>query len=439
MVAIAPLRAIHYASRLDAAKVTSPPYDVISPEQRAAYAAAEPHNIVRVILPEQTSAGYADAAAAIDQWLETGAFERDQQPGFYTYTVHYRDSAGTAHTMRGFFARVAVDPKYDEVRRHEATLKKAKVDRLNLRKATSCDTEPIQLLYRDERGWVDEVLASNEDEPILDFTDEQGYRHVVAPVTRAEGVGEVVAQFEDKKLVIADGHHRYQTAVNHYTETGRQEDGSVLAVLVRDQDPGIRIDPTHRLLRGLDMDLETALAAAGPNFDIEAMEVPSGDPRELPAAATEGEAFVLLHADAISEGCIHVLRLKADKAIDEGRGPLDKLSITRLHERLLRDCWGITQDNLEDHISYTREDAEAVEAVRSGKAQMAILPPRIPVHSVLDVSQAGHVMPQKSTFFIPKLRSGLILSPLDEPRPVPWTEIAGDGGKPPEFRMPNLG
>lgn len=438
MVAIAPLRAIHYAAGLDAANVTSPPYDVISPEQREAYAAAEPHNIVRVILPEQTPAGYADAAAAIQEWLADGSFERDARPGFYTYTVHYRDAAGEAHTMRGFFARVAVDPKYQEVRRHEATLKKAKVDRLNLRRATACDTEPIQLLYRDERGWVDEVLASNEDDAILDFTDEQGYRHVVAPVTRAEGVGEVVAQFEDKTLVIADGHHRYQTAVNHYTETGRPEDGSVLAVLVRDQDPGIRIDPTHRLLRGLDLDLETALAAAQPNFDIEAIPLRSGDPRELPAAATEGEAFVLLHAEGIATGNLHILRLKADRGVDEGRGPLDKLSITRLHERLLRDCWGVTEDNLEDHVSYTRDDAEAVEAVRSGKAEMAILPPRIPVSSVLEVSQAGHVMPQKSTFFIPKLRSGLILSPLDEPRPVAWTEIAGDGGKPPEFRMPSL-
>ncbi len=435
MVAIAPLRAIHYASRLDAANVTSPPYDVISPKQRADYAAAEPHNIVRVILPEQTDAGSGDAAAAIQEWLADGSFERDQRPGFYTYTVHYRDAAGEAHTMKGFFARVAVDPKYEEVRRHEATLKKAKVDRLNLRRATACDTEPIQLLYRDERGWVDEVLSSNEDDAILDFTDEQGYRHVVAPVTRAEGVGEVVAQFEDKTLVIADGHHRYQTAVNHYTETGRPEDGSVLAVLVRDQDSGIRIDPTHRLLRGLAMDLDAALAAAKPHWNVEEVQL-AGD--RVPDAASEGESFVLLSAQGLAKGAAHVLRLKPGSEVDEGRGALDKLSITALHERLLRDCWGVTPDNLEDHVSYTREDSEAFEAVRAGTAQFAILPPRIPVRSVLDVSQAGHVMPQKSTFFIPKLRSGLILSPLDEPRPVDWTEIAGDGGKPPEFRVPSL-
>ncbi|MGB0651920.1 MAG: DUF1015 family protein [Thermoplasmatota archaeon] len=435
MAAIAPFRAIHYdASKADPVQVTSPPYDVISAAERAELAGRDARNIVRVILPEQTEAGYADAAVAIEEWLEAGAFTRDDRPTYYTYRIHHHGAI-----MKGFFARVRVDPEYQEVRRHENTLKKPKQDRLHLRTATACDTEPIQLLYRDERGWVDEVLTSNEeDEPVLDFTDAAGMRHVVTPVTRPEALDEVTAQFEDKTLVIADGHHRYQTAVNHFTQTGRAEDGALLAVLVRDQDEGIWIDPTHRVVAGLDLAPAAALEAATAHYDVEPVEIVGESDEELGAhvriALEEGHALVL-DAENLAVGRIHRLRLKPASAVDEGRGPLDGLDITHLHERLL-PTWGITVDNLEDHVTYTRVDGEAVAAAKAGN--LVIVPPTLPVSAVLDVAAAGHAMPQKSTYFIPKMQSGLLLSPLDEPRPVPWTQMAGDGGKPPAFQMPNL-
>ncbi len=423
MVAIAPFKAVHYdAKRVNLGRATSPPYDVQSSEQRDAYLAADSHNIVRVILPpaqdgDQEPPGepnrYQRAAETLDTWLAEGTLTRDAEPAFYFLEVQHERG-----TMEGFFARVALDSEYQTVRRHEATLKKPKADRLHLMRATNCNTEPIQALYRDERGWVDEVLRSNALEPVLDFEDEAGGRQRLWRVSRPEAVGEIIAQFQDRHLVIADGHHRYQTALHHWQETGRDEDGGILMLLVRDTHPGITIDPTHRLVSGLDQSVQSLVRAAA---SWDARTIPIGASDEDAAAAVmaaieDDRTVAVIHRDTPAEA--HVLRLRAEGDVDEGRGRLDELNVTRLHTRLLADAWGVTPENLEGHVTYTRSATEAVAAVRAGACEVAVLLAGLPVNSVLDVAAAGHVMPQKSTYFIPKITSGLVLSPLDEPRPT---------------------
>lgn len=441
MVAIAPFRAVRYdPDQVDLSAVTSPPHDVISEEEQAQYLAKEGRSVVRVILPpeQRGDANYPDSPnkyersrEVIEQWLDDGTFVRDEGPAFYLYEIKHDQG-----TMRGFFARIGLDPTYTEIKRHEKTLGKKKRDRLNLKETTLCDTESIWLLYRDERGWVDEVLWSNAHDELARFTDEDGVQHRLWRVDRQEAVDEVVAQFEDRNVVIADGHHRYQTALDHYANSGRPEDASLLVCLVRDTDPGLRIEPTHRMVFGLDFDdLDTALDKAEEHWAISSIHLPD----DLAEAGAEARRLV----DADPRSCIVLageqavqLRLKDGHDVDDGRGRLDSLVVTRVHERLL-EPWGVHPDRIEDHVTYTRTAAEAVEAARSGHVPFVVMLSGEDVDSVLDVANEGHVMPQKATYFVPKLRSGLVLGPLDEAPPVPWQDRAGEGGRM-DARMPPL-
>ena len=429
MVAIAPFRAVRYdPSRVDLPTVTSPPNDVIEPDEAAAHLARDPKSFLRVILPPEQAGDaaypaspnkYERARDQIAAWLGDGTLVRDDRPAFYPYTIRHHGVS-----MRGFFTRIRLDPTYTFIRRHEKTLGKKKQDRLHLTETTRCNTESIWLLYRDERGWVDEVLSSNAFDEILRCTDEDGMEHRVWRVDRPEAVGEVIAQFEDRTVVIADGHHRYQTALDHHARTGLDTDDSLLVCLVRDTDPGLRIDPTHRLVFGLPFDdLHTALERAAEHWDIMGhLDLPddattAGDEARRLVDADPHSCIVLAADDAVH------LRLKDGHGVDEGRGRLDSLVVTQVHERLLSP-WGVDMDRVEDHLHYTRTAKEAVEAARTKRVPFVVMLAGEDVDAVLDVASQGHVMPQKSTFFVPKLRSGLVMGPLDEPSPKDWSAPA---------------
>ncbi len=427
MVHIAPFRAVRYdPSRVNLTEVTSPPNDVIEPDEAAEHLAANAESFLRVILPPEQEGDaeypgspnkYERARDQIEAWLDSEVFIREERPAFYPYTIRHEQG-----TMRGFFCRLKLDPTYTEIRRHEKTLGKKKRDRLNLTETTSCNTESIWMLYRDERGWVDEVLTSNAFDELLRFTDPDGMEHRVWRVDRPQAVAEVMAQFEDRTVVIADGHHRYQTALDHHAATGSDETDSLLVCMVRDTDPGLRIEPTHRLVFDLDFDdLETALERAGEHWDeVARLALPEN------AAAAGQMARDLVDADPqccivlSGNDAVH-LKLKEGHAVDAGRGRLDSLVVTQVHERLL-EPWGVDPERIEDHVHYTRTAEEAVQSARDGRVPFVVMLKGEDVDSVLDVASEGHVMPQKSTFFVPKLRSGLVMGPLDEPSPTPWSQ-----------------
>ncbi len=423
MVAIAPFRALRYDPVVaDPEQVTSPPHDVVTQDEQADYRARDAHNIMHVIQPVG-DAPFEGAARLLQAWQEDGALVRDDKPAYYVYEIHHRGG-----TMRGFFARIRTDDTYTQIRRHEKTLPGKKRTRLDLRTATRCDTESIWMLYRDERGWVDEVLSSNALEEVVRCHDEEGNEHVVWRVDRPEAVTEVTMQFEDRHVVIADGHHRYQTALDHHAATGRDSDGSILVCLVRDNDPGLRIEPTHRMVVGLDLTTDAAIEAARRHWDVE--------PWDGPLDGHAARAWV----DADPRRCIVLagdeawrLDLKTGHEVDEGRGRLDSLVVTRVHDRLLAE-WGVTGDNVEDHLRFTRDADEAVAAARTGRAPLVVMLSGEDVDAVLDVASEGHVMPQKATYFVPKLRSGLVLGPLDEARPVDM--LAGVEGGRGSFTVP---
>ncbi|MEK6975302.1 MAG: DUF1015 domain-containing protein [Candidatus Thermoplasmatota archaeon] len=452
MVAIAPFRALRFdAGRIDLATATCPPHDCISTAQRDAFIAADAHNIAGVVLPPDapgdaeapaTPNKFQRAAALLDSWQKDESLARDARPAFFLYAIT-SGPPEARHTMHALFARVRLDPTYTEIRRHEKTLKRKKQERLHLRGATNTDTEPIWLLYRDERGWVEEILRSNAFDEVARLTDEEGHEHRVWRIDRPEAVAEVTAQFDDRGLVIADGHHRYQTALDHHAATGRPEHGSILACLVRDNDPGVRIEATHRLVHGLSFAFPEALRLAQSAWDATPLALAAGpaetQARTLAAAlgAPGTQQCILLGQSPTGRLEAHVLRPRGGPVPAGPRGRLDTLAVTLLHERLLAACWGLDLEHPEEHLRFTRSTLEAVQAVASGACQFAVLPAPEPVSAVLEVAQQGHVMPQKATYFVPKLRSGLVLGPLDEAPPVPWTEQAGDPSKF-KWRMPGL-
>ncbi|MHB8633995.1 MAG: DUF1015 family protein [Thermoplasmatota archaeon] len=434
MVAVSPFRALRFSGTVDLGLCTSPPHDCIPARLREALLAGCPTSIVRIVLgdaragdvePPEKPNRFWRAGEDLKAWTAEGVMARDSKPAFYLYEVTHRIH-GEPVTMRGLLARVRLDASYKEIRGHEAVVAAKKRDRLHLRQATQCDTEPIWLLYRDERGWVEEILTSNAGDELCRFTDEAGIEHRLWPVSRPEAVGEIVAQFDDRKLVIADGHHRYQTAVEHAAGSGRAEHQSILACLVRDNDPGIRIEATHRLVR-LEGTQAEWMEQASRYWDVKAMERPPEKAwRDALEALRPGVVWVYT-------GELFALTLKESAKLDGGRGRLDTLSVTLAHDRLIAGAW-----NVEGHgISYTRDWRWALSEVDDGRFQAAVMLPPEEVSTVLEVAQEGHLMPAKATYFIPKVRSGVVLGPLDEKPPVGWVERAGGPGKP-DVRLPSL-
>ncbi len=401
-----PFRALRFAPGTDLAATTTPPHDCFTLAERDALLARDPHNVARLVRGQENPGDgegpahpswHARAADTLRSWVADRTLVRDRAPALYLYTIAHGPPEAR-RTLTALIGRITLDPTGGRVKPHEATLSRPKKDRLRLRQATGCDMEPIWMLYRDPRGWVNEVAVSNAIDELVRFTDDDGHEHRLWRVDRREAVGELVAQFEERTLVIADGHHRYQTALEEAAGDPRR--GAILTLLVRDDDPGLAIEATHRLVHGLP-------SAPGP-ADLPAWNAqPIADPlAALRGLASDGREVIL----ATQAGAWR-LQLRPDAELARGLGRLDRLAVSRLQERALGPL-GLPAGD--ERVRFTRDVARALQEVRSGHAQAAfLLPPESPA-AVLDVAAAGHLMPPKATYFVPKPRSGLVMAPLDE-------------------------
>jgi uncharacterized protein (DUF1015 family) len=405
-----PFRALRPGPSLTLADTTTPPHDCFTLAERDAFLARDPHNVARLVRGQELPGDgegphppswHARAAATLRTWVREGALVRDRAPALYLYTITH-GPPGAQRTLTALVGRVELDATKTRVRPHEATLSRPKKDRLRLREATACDVEPIWLLYRDPRGWVNEIASSNAFDELVRFTDEDGHEHRLWRVDRGEAVGELVAQFEDRTLVIADGHHRYQTALDDAAQAKDPRRAAILAILVRDDDPGLAIEATHRLVVTLPFAADELLARL-PAWTAAKVPDPLAALANLPA---DGREVVLLAGKDAWR-----LRLKPEAELRRGLGRLDTLAVSRLQERALGP-WGIPAGD--ERVQFTRDAAQAVAAARSGEAAAVfLLPPESPA-AVLDVAAQGHLMPPKATYFVPKPRSGLFFAPLDE-------------------------
>lgn len=427
MADVQPLRALHYdldrVGSLDA--VCSPPYDVIDPEQRAALAARSPYNVVRIDLPEPAEPGgdaYAAAAEQLASWQAEGAVVRDDEPAIWALTQEYTGPDGARRTRKGFLARVRVeDYGPGRIRPHERTHPGPKEDRLRLTRATRANLSPIFSLYGDPAGAAWGALESHiqDEQPFGEQTDAEGTLNRLWRIADPETIAAVQDALAPAELLIADGHHRYETARVYAEEIGGEGDHRyVLMHLVALEDRGLMVFPTHRLIGGLrgDPARQEALAATLREC-FEITELASTD--ELPPGpADDARAPLQLgYVDAHFKTPFR-LTLKdqaiADRALADFPEPYRRLDTAIVESLILTGPLGLTEDDIShfNGLGYSRSDGEAVEQVLSGAYDAAFFLPGASVEQIGEVAAAGVNMPPKSTFFVPKVPTGLLFNPL---------------------------
>ena len=411
MADVQPLQALHYdqgvAGPLQA--LLAPPYDVIDPEQRAGLAARSPYNAVRIDLPEGDPDPYAAAAAELAAWRRARAVVQDPEPALWALEQDYTGPDGRPRTRRGILARVRVtDYGPGRIRPHERTHPGPKEDRLRLTRATRANLSPIFSLHA---GDAYAALAP-DGAPWGEATDEDGTRNRlwrVADPGRVAAAQEVLAGAE---LLIADGHHRYETARVYAEEVGGEgAHRYVLMCLVSLEDPGLTVFPTHRLLDGLqDPAVQERLGATLKElFHIERVEESELRPPDAPSGAPVQFGYMDSHFRMP-----HRLTLKdpgvADRALAHMPEAYRRLDTAVLETLILTGPVGLTEDDISHlrGLGYSRTDAEAVELIRSGRYDAGFFLRSTPVEQVREVAAAGVTMPPKSTFFFPKVPTGLL-------------------------------
>jgi uncharacterized protein (DUF1015 family) len=417
------------------AAVVAPPYDVIGPDERAALAARDPHNIVELILPAgEGDSKYAHAAELFARWRASGVLTRDTEPAFYRYDQTFRPpGGGAALTRRGFLALVRLVPFSARiVLPHERTLSGPKEDRLKLFRATQTNLSPGFMLYRDARGDLDAPLETGD--VLTEFSTADGVHHVLAKVTERDAVGAIVEGVARSTLLIADGHHRYETALRYSQEVNAAHPGAperaehrwFMTFLVNGDDPNLVVFPTHRHVHSLASfsfdDLVTRATQAFTVRTLASGAEAAAIAGELAAAGRAGPSV----AACAPDGRVALLTLRADVDLAAhptlGQRPavLRKTDAAVLHAGVLEHLLGITPEAqaAKTNLWYPQDARGALADLRAGKGQVLFLMNATPVKDVRAVAEAGEVMPQKSTFFYPKVLTGLAIHTLEPTRTV---------------------
>jgi uncharacterized protein (DUF1015 family) len=417
MAEIQAFRALRYdPHRTDGLQdVVSPPYDVIDAPQRAALEARSPYNVVRIDLPQGGEDRYDRAAHTLKQWRDEGVVVLDEAPALWTLAQDYVGPDGERRTRQGVFARVRVE-QYGagRIRPHERTHPGPREDRLRLTRATRANLSPIFSLYSDPAGAARGALAAaGGDAPWAMTTDDDGTVNRLGRVGDPEAIAAVQAVLAGTELLIADGHHRYETARVYADEIGGEGPHRyVLMCLVALEDPGLTVFPTHRLVRGLRPDQHETLAEAlRRDFDIEQL----GDAGGL--APASGPSVRIGYIDAHFR-TPYMLTLRdpaiADRALPDRAEPYRRLDTAVLEALILKGALQMRDDDI-DHLNglgYARDAEQALALVQSGEYDAAFFMAPTPVERVQAVAAAGESMPPKSTYFFPKVPTGLLFNPL---------------------------
>jgi uncharacterized protein (DUF1015 family) len=391
--------------------VVAPPYDQISDAMQRQLYAMHPHNIVRVSYPEDAAGvdKYAGASTVLDRWIADGVWQREEWPAIYPYHQTY-SVGGTPITRMGVVALGEVtDYARGEVLPHERTHAGPKRDRLALLEATGADIGLIFMLVGDPDGALVDLINPG-GAPIAEARDLKGERHELWRITDEATIARVARHLDARPVIIADGHHRYETAVG-YAKTNPAARRKLMAFFPL-EGPGLTIFPNHRLVHNvLDFDVERFLAAAEQRFDVTSLDDPMTfrpENRRLAIVTSERAAALRVRDDAFS-------RIPWPSQTSPA---WRELAVSILHEGLLRPLLDITDEKLDakTHVDYTADQAEAVRLARSGKYQAAFLIAPTTPAELQAVVRGGELMPQKSTHFYPKLLDGLVFHRLGEHR-----------------------
>jgi uncharacterized protein (DUF1015 family) len=414
MAEIQPLRALRYDPAVTDGlqDVVAPPYDVIDAEQRAELVARSPYNVVSIDLPEGGEDRYERAAEQLRGWQADGVIVRDEEPALWTLSQDYTGPDGRRRTRAGFYARVKVeDYGAGRVRPHERTHPGPKEDRLALTRATQANLSPIFSLYSDPAGEAWSALA--DAAPWAQTTDPDGTVNRLGRTTDARAIETVQRVLGSTELLIADGHHRYETARVYADEIGGEGPHRyVMMCLVALQDPGLTVFPTHRLVNRLTPEKQEALAdTLRRDFTIAEL----ADPDEL--APPEGDTVRIGYIDrhfnkpfmlTLSDPAI------ADAALPDHAPPYRRLDTAVLEALVIKGALGMSDDDI-DHLhglGYARDFDQALELIETGAYDAAFFMAPTPVQRVHEVAAAGESMPPKSTYFFPKVPTGMLFYAL---------------------------
>ncbi len=420
MAEIRPFRALRFdtekAGKIE--ELVCPPYDIISEVQRQGYLEENENNIIRLELPKGEEP-YKTAGEVLKKWLDSGILKQDSEEAVYIYEEEF-----SINGIHAKFKGCIVIEEFSKgvVLPHEETLSKAKEDRFNLMKATNCNFSQIYSLYMDsEHKIINRLDKLSECKPEIELTDGDEVTHRLWIVTDKEEIKAVCEDFADKKLYIADGHHRYETALNYRNycrENGIGDGGEdyVMMMLVDMEHDGLVVLPTHRLVRDLaSFDKEKILSDCREYFEVTEESDVNKAESKLKELYDEGKKAFAFYSGGNG---YDLLVLRDENVIAELLPEKSKasqgLDVTVLHTLVLEKIFGIDAENMAKQINltYTRLFDEAVESVKTGKAQCSFILNPTRVTEIRDVAAAGEKMPQKSTYFYPKLITGLVMNKL---------------------------
>ncbi len=406
-------------------ELVCPPYDIISDQQREEYIKTNPHNIIRLELPKGDDK-YNKAAEILKDWLEKGILVKEDKPAIYIYEEEFT-AYGERKAIKGIICRVKLEEfSKGIILPHEFTLSKAKEDRLNLMKATNCNFSQIYSLYMDGgKNTLGKIDSLSKSEPDIQLQDNDNVTHRMWIIKDEKAIADICSDFTDRKLYIADGHHRYETALNYRNylrEQGLAKEGDAcdyqMMMLVDMEHPGLVVFPTHRLVRNLDsFNTERVIDGCKEYFDVTEHSDINTIESTLMELYNQGKKAYAFYCGGNS---YKLLVLKdtniIKKLLPNASTATQQLDVTILHTLILEKIFGIDAENMAKQINltYTKIFDEAISSVQQGNSQCAFILNPTRVSEIREVASNGEKMPQKSTYFYPKMITGLVMNQLED-------------------------
>ena len=419
----------------DVGDCIAPPYDVISDAQQEQLYEKSEHNIVRVIRGKMSPSDngqdnqYTRAAEYLRKWIEQGALKQDPEDTIYAYIQDF-DWAGDSLQRLSFIALAKLEEFGKVVKPHEQILNKPLVDRLNLKRATAADFGLVFMLYEDEQGIAEEIMErALTAEPLIDFVDEQDVRHRLLPIDSAEDIEQIVSMMSSRSCVIADGHHRYTTGLTYAGESNNPQARYQMLAFANTCHRGLIVLPTHRVAGNLeDFSFEKLIADLKKNFELTELKFDSSRAKSdtLQEMLTQMQRQFADGRNAFGiyggNGAFYVAVLKDMQAMDSAVPDMSpawrSLDVSVLHKLILEDLLGIDKERLarNENLQYVKGTPTAIDEsiaqVDAGQKQAAFFMNSVKMQQLMMVTDAGERMPQKSTYFYPKVYTGLTIHKL---------------------------
>jgi uncharacterized protein (DUF1015 family) len=413
----------------------APPYDVINPRQLENLYARNQYNIVRIIkgkkepADDQVKNQYSRAAGYLNDWIKKGALKRDAEEAIYAYVQDFK-VGGVAYQRKNFIALAELEDFGQIVRPHEQTLEGPKIDRMKLLKATGARFGLVFMLYNDGENIAERIIEkATSREALIDFVDEQDVRHRLFAIKQQQDVTAIIKMMAEKSCIIADGHHRYETALQYAKETPNPAARYQMLAFANTRQDGLIVLATHRLIGGLeDFDIKKLLAGLRQDFEITEYGFDCGETKSRARGGMLGRmkaeqtgdrnAFGIYAGDGFFRAVVLKDKGLMDSAVPDKSGPWRSLDVSVLHKLILERHLGIDKKKLADggYVQYVKDTDTAIDdsiaRVDSGGKQAAFFTNPVRLKQIEDVTSAGEKMPQKSTYFFPKIFTGLTINKL---------------------------